>query len=791
MTFYARTWSVAVAVLVPGVLLLTGCGDPEGSAMTPRCGGVDHPCTLAEVSDAAIARREALDAALLERMQDTRDHAELAAWLSEQPDVVEAGWGPEAIRYRVRGGRGHWLFFETAASIGRTGGMAQAATSPGQTGASLSRARPFRDAGRPRADDAGKDSILGPILAGGLEWLVPPAHAQAPGRQIKRALLLSPFRWQWQLEGLDDGIEDIRKALQARDYEDRVDVRVDAIDPEDPGITTGGIGLPDVTNWKEYDYIHLLTHGGRVCNPLGHCMTAVMTPWTEDLVASARAGAEAAGNADLLQQLDRVGQETAKIQLFVPADEIPELGPGQVYQENTIDGSVRTLTGPFVLLTSQFFIDTYGGLDDSVVVISACSSGVDGDLLSGLQGDNTAVIGWRSTMSLRAAAAAGGLIARTLVEADETLEDDSGLTVGQAMQRIRDRLDDLATDPPDHQDCADPQTDEMQARCDIASNAQVLGVINDMPADRITGSSLRVIGDETVRAREIVYLVDDEGEELADGSALDVVGMPQDGDDDAVDLTIRTDGLRLEEDPGDVELEVEFEGRTIEIDKRLEREVADGVWELDYRLPLERDHERGERVDLELVGNLPDGNESRWLYRDLLLGGCRSREQGDFSGMVSGGVSLELELGRSANFAKLFIGRGPGAGRLQISTGRRGDYRFNLNVPIDSPPESGAEYRVEDGGFSGDLRSEIGGGYNRREGRDDNWHSGTATVHLEMVEWDDQASPRANRRGWACGRVRASLTAIADPPPGAHEPVYTPYTIELDFMAEITRAAGR
>jgi len=228
-----------------------------------------------------------------------------------------------------------------------------------------------------------------------------------------------------------------------------------------------------------------------------------------------------------------------------------------------------------------------------------------------------------------------------------------------------------------------------------------------------------VFGDETVRAREIVYLVDDDGEELADGSALDVVGMPEDGEDDAVDLTIRTDGLRLEEKPGDVELEMEFEGRSIEIEKRLERQVADGVWELDYRLPLERDHDRNERVDLELVGNLPDGNKSRWRYRNLLLGSCRARAQGDFSGTVTGG------------------------------------------------------------------------GYNRREGRDDNWHSGTATVHIEMVQWDDSASSRANRRGWGCGRVQASVTAIAHPPPGAYEPVYTPYTLELAFAAEITQAAGR
>lgn len=65
-----------------------------------------------------------------------------------------------------------------------------------------------------------------------------------------------------------------------------------------------------------------------------------------------------------------------------------------------------------------------------------------------VRGNATAVIGWRYAMSLSAAAVAGTLIAHTLVEVDDRIEQDSGLSVGQAMRRIRGPLDELARDPP-------------------------------------------------------------------------------------------------------------------------------------------------------------------------------------------------------------------------------------------------------------------------------------------------------------------------------------------------------
>lgn len=784
-------------------LLLSACGGDNGAAtVLDPCGGPGHPCTLADVQPAARERTRELEEQLSPRLASADDLPAAAEWLSEQEGVVSVAHGREALRYRVEGGRGHWIFVETAATAMEPAhsaplheaGATASAGFPARSGILAPAAGTHSHGAGPGENARRHAQALGNgitrLLGHGIAGLFPAAQAQTTRGQIKRALLLSPFRWQWQLEGLDDGIEDIERALKARDYRDGVDVMVEALDPADPARMAAGPGLPSFTSWGKYDYVHLLTHGGRACNPLGHCMTAVMTPWTRELVSGARAGADAAGDADLKLLLDRVGVETAKIQLHVPRDKVPYLGPGQESREDTVDGEARTLTGPFILLTAQFFRDTYkGGLDDAVVVVSACSSGVDNDLLEALQGDNTAVIGWRGTMSVPAAAAAGTLIAETLVEVDEEVEADSGLTVEQAMQRIRDRLDALAADPPDFRACANPADAETQARCDIASQGQVLSVVNDTPADPVTGASLAVIGTESLRAREIVYFVDDEGKELHEGSTLAVEGSPDDGVNDEVLLTIRTDGLALEEDPEAVELQVIFEGREINVDRQLERQLAEGVWEVDYLLPLGRDHGYRERVAMEVVARLPAGGDSRWRYDDLVLGACRAKMQGDLEATMAGGRAMRFERGHVSNFAKLFIERDRQPRRLQLQTGRRGEFRFGMLLPLDQPLVEGVTYRIEDPGATGNPGTEIGGGFDPRKARHDNWHEGAATVRVEQIEWAD-VPERTKRKGWVCGTVDAQFLAIGSErkPDGGSAIVRTPYTIQATFSAEITES---
>ena len=576
------------------------------------CGGSEHPCTLAGVSPEARARTGELAQGVLQYLNSASDLEQVAAWLARQEGVVSVATGPEAVRYRVRGGRGHWIFVRTAGTVATLGapgfGLPHRAPSPPVEIAPVSSKPPA--------------PVHPPVEHGG-------------GSRLKKALLLSPFRWQWELEGGNDGMDEVARALRARDYVD-VTLWTERLDPASPDRTIGEIGLSAFTTWNQYRYIHLLTHGGRACDAENLCVTTVMTPWSAEMVSRARAGAKgkwwypllgmSGGNSDLAELLDRVGVETARVRIEgVAPDQIPypfRPDPLPPPPDPALPKPKGSLTGEIILLTPAFFRNTYQqGLDSAVVLLSACSSGHVADLMSALQGEHTVVIGWKDRMSLRAAAAAGVLVAKTLVEVDEDIEDDSGLTVEQAMIRIRERLWEVATNPPSEGTCTHTSDPETITRCEFASKAKVLSVINDMPADPLTGASLVLAGDSTVRAREIVYLIDQAGSELMEGSVLPVVGLAGDAVADSTDLRIRVDGLALEADPSAIRLEVLFEGRVIDVHQPLQQAIAAGVRELEYRLPLGRDHQDGETITMEVATRFPDGRESRWVYEDIRLGG--------------------------------------------------------------------------------------------------------------------------------------------------------------------------
>ncbi|UCF37902.1 MAG: hypothetical protein JSU96_03275 [Acidobacteriota bacterium] len=591
-------------------------GTAEAAAGLDPCGGSDHPCTLAEVTAEIREATDSLALEVVERLSLGGELDDVMEWLGARPEVAHVAKGSEGMRFRVRGGRGHWILLQTAGTVGTL--STPTLPFPGQAPTSSNPA--------------------------------PAATQNLPSRQQKRALLVSPFRWQWQIEERSgsrggrgvryntDGIGLVAKALRARDYAE-VTIMAEGLDPANPGVTNGAVGLQAFTTWDDYDYVHLLTHGASVCEDVRGdgsevCMSALLAPWTEDYVRAQADRAAADGDAELTRLLNLVGVETGSFWVRARPVEIPEVrrggtarkDPGTPAWERAKPADQRlpyTLTGRFIMLSPAFFDGIYpDGVSNAVVVLSACSSGHTANLAGAIRGENSAIISWKETMSLGAAAAAGELIAKTLVEVDERVEDDSGLTVEQAMDRVRERLNELTQDPPDPESCADPPDRDSAARCAMANYGSVLTVINDELADPVTGASLVIYGERDIRAREIVYLVDEEGDELENGATVQVFGTSGDGRPDSVDLRLRVDGLGMEDEPSETPLELVFEGRTIEVEQRLEAEVAPGVWELPYRMPLGRDHQDGELIDVEVVARLGDEGDSRWLYEDLRLGGC-------------------------------------------------------------------------------------------------------------------------------------------------------------------------
>jgi len=427
------------------------------------------------------------------------------------------------------------------------------------------------------------------------------------------------------------------------------------------------VGLDAFTTWDEYDYVHLLTHGASVCEKLGPdgrevCMSSLLAPWTEEYVRERAALADERGDTDLARLIDLMGVETASVALDGDRDEdeLPELRSGSFWvdaapedipdvqrggttrRDPSPDGRTRTLAGRFIMLSPRFFNGIYEeGVSDAIVILSACSSGHTGALAGAIRGRNSVVIGWSETMSLGAASAAGTLLAKTLVEVDEQAEDDSGLTVRQSVERIRTWLDDVRANRPGREACVDAVDREMVARCSITRYGQWLTVVNEAPADPVTGANLVLVGDSTMRAREVVYLVDERGAELEDSAVIhltsDDEGRP------GAQLRFRVDGLGLEDDPLAVELKLGHAGREIDVDKALEEEVGPGVWESEYVLPLGGGVQPGDRITLEATSALPDGGDSRWEYRDLLLATCSW--QATVAGATVGGGPIDAYWG--------------------------------------------------------------------------------------------------------------------------------------------------
>lgn len=627
-------------------------GDVEDQlALLDPCGGADHPCTLEGVDPQVAARSERLVAEAAERLgADGSDLETAAGWLAEQPEVVSVATGDATLRFRIRGDRAQWLF--TRSRGDRASPMVDAPSS----------------APPPRSTKAPDPAVLAMPTP-------PQAQAQVQAQpdtaedQGKRALVLSPFSWQWELEGADSGLDPLLDALAStRDYQPanggRIDVYEDRLGTTADGLVTIAeeITLDVMSSWRSYDYVYLLTHGGFVCEigkgaqsqpaGAGACTTALMTSWsraavTQDILGELESDSPE-GDARAQELADRLGKsgiETGWIAVDAaagqryPAVEATGLTfkrADQASAEAFNDGgtelpSGKIIGGPLVVLTSEFFRDTYsGGLTDSLVFLNACSSGQQSDLLQALSGPGTGVIGWNKPMYLDAATAAATTITTELLTGNDRDRPSGGL-------RMKAALDTVDGDV----------RDAVRASLSGGAPSPLLGIVGDRMADPTTGATLDRHGNEDVRIREIVRLVDDDGAELGP-VPVEIDGTPGDGEDDDLVLNIRVDGIDADTDPAAIGLSVEVDGERHDLPERLDREIRPGEWEVTVEVPLGRDHDQGETVDLEVIARLPEGADSQWRYEDVPLSrGCtlsftydgHGVRPGDYEGPITGEAS--------------------------------------------------------------------------------------------------------------------------------------------------------
>jgi hypothetical protein len=441
---------------------------PDPEPVELECEAMGYPCALADVPEDILLRSDELGDEALTMMQAGTSNAAIHTWLESQPDVVEIEADDDALRFRVEGGRGTWIF--SATTLGSTRGSfssnPEVALSPSTPNRPVAVGLPARPAFRVVGEDS----------------------------KEKRALVLSPFEWDFGnvgdgepvpgFEGVehidwangDDGEEVAEILGRTRGYAGRVDFAAN------DDIMSQRVNVDSFKGWRDYDVIHVNTHGFVVCFQI--CRGAVSSGM---LVG---------------EDPNDPGVSTGKA-FVAETRKLKERGLELGKAEGFGRRGLNLLPTDVVLHTADFFRHQYpGGLPDTFIFFNACESLTSGsiDLVDAVRGRNTVYLGWDATVGSRSATATSLALYEELA------------TKGYPAQVAFEELGSKQFDPL------------------IGANLRYLG-----PS-----------GEEDLRIRDVLYLVDSGGEPLVAGAQVPIVGKAGDGEPDEVPYTVQVDGIKEE-----------------------------------------------------------------------------------------------------------------------------------------------------------------------------------------------------------------------------------------------------
>jgi hypothetical protein len=208
---------------------------PAPTTTEPHPGALEceikgYPCSYADVPDEILERGNEMAVEVLAMFSDGSSPEEVEAWLNDQPDVVEVQVEDPALRFRLEGGRGTWVW----------------------------RAGVFGTAERHSigAGDAGHQPAL-------------PAYRHIVGEEAKekQAVVLSPFLWDFGATDDGPGVASILEGT--RGYEGGVRFAANE------SIDATNVTIDSFRAWDGYDVVHVATHGAVLCKPLPWCRTGI------------------------------------------------------------------------------------------------------------------------------------------------------------------------------------------------------------------------------------------------------------------------------------------------------------------------------------------------------------------------------------------------------------------------------------------------------------------------------------------------------------------------------------
>lgn len=358
-------------------------------------------------------------------------------------------------------------------------------------------------------------------------------NATVDNRDAKRALVLAPFLWQFHPYDESDLLAGQIRGL--RGYAD------DVVFHGNENESSRDVLYSDFLDWDDYDLVYLSTHGGRVRLPDGIRTSVVIDtgiPWDlRDDAVSTMPGVVPLGLVDR-----RGGFSNAVVR---------------------------------VGLTEDFFRTVYpDGLDDALVVFSACKSGAAAGnaLAEALAGRRFVMLGWSENVPSRGAFDAAGLLMEKLGQ---------GLAAETALQMVTDA-----------------------GLNDITNSAGLITTLQHFAPDG---------GD--VRLFEIPRLLTHGGAALTDGASLlpYLIGTPGDGAADHLQLVLEVDGVTTA-DLDDFSARYEFAGVQLAADHPLAGGVSTNrySYRVNHLVDLGFDVAPGASVPLAVAVALPEGGASRF-----------------------------------------------------------------------------------------------------------------------------------------------------------------------------------
>lgn len=542
---------VVLGAVVGGVFALRAGGDagatPEASAdATPpdassdgasdvelRCEQLEYPCTWDQVSMEVFEATVRLHDELATVMDDAEGPPEAMeaaeAILADRDDLAE--WGVDGdgfagVMFRIDGGAPAILMTQAAAGIA-TGDPPELSSvdvldwTPPDPAALVDGQAVVEDAGHLGERGEGPPVVSGAAL--GVESLrqqhAHPARYRPAGGPIepKRALVLDPYpreEWCSETKEVEVFLSLVESGLcrVSRDGQTEGEL-VAGILAAHPQIQVTHLTLEDVTlaalaSAGDYDIVHLVSHGSRVC---GDELRARRQDFA-DLDYSGCFGAIALGERP---------SATDSLQADVHAAKA-------VY--DGLDFAGVSYNGTRWVVTADFF-NQIGGLGDSILYLSACTSAdgmVDPSRFGGF-------VGWRNYVELNGALQSAAAFWQMMVQ--------RGAEFDLTHQHLVDRgLDSTTarTTGMDLNELMDGHTATMVA--ESSDNLRARDVITHAFERVLTLDRGSAGGSGVDRVRKVEMLV----EGVADGSEDDVeIRMFVDDEELPERLNIADDGRRL------------------------------------------------------------------------------------------------------------------------------------------------------------------------------------------------------------------------------------------------------